>query len=239
MEFYNSSSSEKSLYHDALSFAGISDTSQFPLTEFTRNANNWYRKADSWIWEATGTWEFDDSKWTTLPIATATLVAAQQDYEIPSTARKIDRVEILDSGSNYQLLKPFDKSQIKGASMSEFYETDGLPAYYDLVGRSIMLYPAPAASSVTTTKGIKVYYARDIDEFAVTDTSTEPGFDNHFHRIVSLGAAYDYCLANGIDDRKANIKNELKELKVELQNHYGFRHRDNKPRFIPVDKNQI
>jgi len=238
MKFYLTGSQENSLYHDALNFAGISDTSQFPVVEFTRNANNWYRKADSWIWEATGTWEFDDSNWTTLPIATTTLVASQNDYELPSTARKVDRIEVLDSNADYKLLKALDKSQIKTA-LSEFYETDGLPAYYDMVGRSIMLYPAPATGNVTLAAGLKVYYARDINEFAITDTNSEPGFDNHFHRIISLGAAYDYCLANGVDDRKTGIKNELKELKTELIKHYGFRHRDMKPRFIPKDVDGI
>jgi len=231
-------SQEDSLYHDALEFAGISDSSSFPIAKFTRNANAWYRKADLWIWEATGTWEFDDSNWTTLPVATATLVAGRSDYEIPSTARKIDRIEILDSGSNYHVLKPFDKSQIENSAMSEFYETDGMPAYYDMVGRSAMLYPSPAAGSVTLVEGIQIYYARDIDEFAITDTNTEPGFDNHFHRIISLGAAYDYCISND-PERIAPIRIELNNLKAELINHYGSRHRDFRPRMIPTDNNGI
>ncbi|MEA2066836.1 MAG: hypothetical protein U9O65_07095 [Thermotogota bacterium] len=238
MKFYSFAEPEKSLYQDALNFAGISDTSQFPLTEFTRSSNAWYRWGDSQIWQATGTWEFDDSNQTSLPISTGTLVASQQDYEIPSTARKIDRIEILDNNEDYRLLTPLDKSQV-GKSMSEFYETDGLPRYYDLVGRSIMLYPAPAEADVTTTKGIKVYYSRDIDEFGITDTSTEPGFDNHFHRIISLGAAYDFCLANGITDRTNILRTEIEEFKKDLQEHYGSRHRDSLPKIIPTDKNQI
>ena len=237
MKFHMYSEKQNCLYHDALEFAGISDSSQFPLTQFTRNANAWYRKADSWIWEATGTWEFDDSKWTTLPIATSTLVDGQQDYEIPSTARKIDKVEVMDSGGNYKLLKPFDKSQI-GVAMDEYYKTNGLPSRYDLVGRSVMLYPTPAAAMVTLLKGIQVYFPRDIDGFAITDTNTEPGFDNHFHRIISLGAAYDHCMANDVERLKP-IKVELKELKTELQAHYGVRHRDFRPRMIPKDRDCI
>ena len=239
MKFNMSSAKENSLYDDALNFAGISDTSQFPLTEFTRNTNNWSRKADSWIWQATGTWEFDDSKWTSLPIATATIVDEQQDYEIPSTARKIDRVEVLDTNSNYQLVTPIDKSQITTAAMSEFYETPGFPKYYDLIGRSLFLYPKPSTNNVTAAAGLKMYVSRDIDEFAVTDTSTEPGFDNHFHRIVSLGSAYDYCLANGIEDRQKQIKVEIEQIKTEMHEFYGARHRDFRPRILPVDSDGI
>lgn len=237
MKFHMYDEKQNCLYHDALEFAGISDSSQFPMTQFTRNANNWYRRGDSWIWEATGTWEFDDSNWTTLPIATATLVDGQQDYEIPSTARKMDRVEILDSGGNYKQLDAFDKS-MSNVAMSELYKTNGMPEIYDMVGRSIMLYPKPAAASVTTAAGIKVYYARDIDEFAITDTNSEPGFDNHFHRIISLGAAYDYCISND-PERIKPIRIELSNLKTELTAHYGVRHRDLRPRMIPTDSDGI
>jgi len=173
-----------------------------------------------------------------LPIATTDLVASQNDYEMPSSARKIDRIEVLDSEGNYQKLTPFDKSQI-GVAISEFEKTDGLPRYYDLLGRSIYLKPAPASANVTTSSGLKVYYVRDIDEFGISDTSTEPGFDNHFHRIISLGAAYVYCLSNDIADRKVGIRNEIKQLHDELREHYGFSHREMKPRILPKDNDGI
>ena len=131
-----------------------------------------------------------------------------------------------------------DKSQISSA-MSEFYSTDGMPVYYDMVGRSVLLYPAPSKDDVTLAKGLKMYFARDISPFAITDTATEPGFDNHFHRMISLGSAYDYCLANGIDDRKNQIRERIGELKIDLQEHYGGRHRELPPRKIPKDKDQI
>ena len=72
--------------------------------EFTRLLNVRYRMADNEIWKAAGDWDFDDSNATTLPVATTTLVAAQADYALPSTARKIERVEVLDSDGDYQLV---------------------------------------------------------------------------------------------------------------------------------------
>ena len=243
MEFYNINKPENSLYHDSLNFAGITDTSQFPIVEFTRNANNWYRKTDSWIWEATGAWEYDDSNHTDLPIVTTTLVTTpgseQQDYALSSSARKIDRVEVLDSNGNYQPVIPFDKSMVKGVAMSEFYETPGLPKYYDLVGNSIFLYPKPGATYVTEAKGLKLYIGRDIKEMTITDTNTEPGFDNHYHRIISLGAAYDHLLAIGAGDSEPvkikGVRAEISQLHNELNKHYSSRHRDLKLRIRPVD----
>lgn len=239
MYFNSISNQHNSLYHDSLFICGVSDTSQYPLTDFTRSANVWYRKANTWIGEAFGAWEFDDRNWSTLLSTTTDLTAGTQKYEIPENIRKIDRIEVMDNNGDYYPVKPFDKSQVKGVAMSEFYETDGFPKYYDLSGKWIELYPAPSADKVTTTAGLKQYFTRDISPFGVTDTVTEPGFDNHFHRIVSLGSAYDYCVVNGIDDRQKQIQGEIKDLKEEIKKFYGSRHKDMKPKIIPADQEQI
>ena len=207
------------------------------MKRFTKDINVYYRRVNSWIWDATGTWEYDDSNWTDLPISTTTIVDEQQDYEIPSTAQKVDKAEVLDINSNYQLLKPFDKSQIKNSSMSEFLETPGMPVYYDMVGNSIFLYPKPSTTYVTATKGLKIYYSRDIDEFAYTDTTTAPGFVVNFHRLLSLGASYDYCISYEIGTKANFLKGQINELVEELKKFYGSRHRDMKTKFTPKKRN--
>ena len=217
----------------------MTDTTSYPMIDKTRSINEWYKKAVSWIWQATGTWEYDDSNYSDFPIATADLVDAQQDYTLPSTAQKIDRVEVLSSTGDYFLIKPIDKSMIKGQAMSEFYETAGFPKYYDLVGSSLLLYPKPASGNVTTTAGLKVYFTRDIGVFNSSSTTTEPGFAEPFHRILSLGAALDYAIARRMWDRVNPLKAQLNELKVELQEFYGNRHRDMKVRINPDDDDQI
>jgi len=238
---YNDETNYLGICQDINQHLGFSmtDTSSYPIEDKTRNVNEWYRKANTWIWQATGTWEYDDSNYTDFPIATADLVDAQQDYALPTTAQKIDRVEVLDSEGSYHLIKPLDKGQIKGSSMSEFYKEDGFPAYYDLVGASVFLYPAPAAGDVTTTAGLKLYFTRDISVFTSSSTTTEPGFARPFHRILSLGAALDYAIGRKMWDRVNPIKREIKELKVELQEFYGNRHRDMKARVRPDDSDQI
>lgn len=227
-----------SLYHDTLSLVGISDTSQYPIVQFIRNANQWYRKASSWIKASSGTWEYDDSNWTDLPEGTTTLVAGQQDYSLDTTIQEIERVEVLDVDGNYQKLKQLDQSQISGA-MDEFMETDGMPSYYDVRGFSLFLYPAPAAASVTTALGLKVYFSRDIKEFGITSTSTEPGINADFHRIISLGSAYDYCLSNGIEDRKKGLRDELEIYKNELSTQSTKRNREFGNKVIPLDNDCI
>jgi len=207
------------------------------LKQFTMLIYAWYRRVNSWIWEVTGTWEYDDSNYTDLPIATTTIVNEQQDYEIPSVAQKIDRVEVLDSDGNYQLITPIDKSQIKTSAMSEFYETPGLPTCYDLIGRSLVLYPKPSISNVTAAKGLKLYFTRDIDEFASTATTTAPGFVSNFHRILSLGASYDYAISYEMNTKANFLKGQINEMVEELKKFYGQRHRDMPTRFEPKRRN--
>ncbi|HOC98002.1 MAG TPA: hypothetical protein PKK80_03105 [Bacilli bacterium] len=234
MYIYDTTNPYLSLYHDTLFKLGISrsNTTNYPLADFIRSANNWYRRVNSWIWNATGEWEYDDSNYTNLPVATADLETTsgseQQDYELPSTAQKIDRIEIKDSNGDWYKLKPINKEEVKSA-MSEFYETAGKPVYYDLVGRSIILYPKPSADEVTSTAGIKCYFSRDVDEFTTSDTTQAPGFVENFHEIISIGAAIDY--SNTYDQTRLNVLlSNLEKLKEELEQFYGSRHRELRPK---------
>jgi len=237
---------ENSLYHDCLFRLGIgsSDTTTYPFDpDFVRNANIWYRKVNSWIWRVTGTWEYDDSNFSDLPIATRTLVDGQQDYEIPSSAQKIDRVEVLDSDGNYRRLTPIDKSQIKSQSMSEYFETAGLPIKYDLIGRSIFLYPKPSSDNVTLAAGLKVYFSRDIDPFdpddddgSDVDHKREPGFVSNFHPLLSMGPALDYARVY-MPDKVAQLASEIGQMKKNLEEFYSDRHRDMSARITPNKQN--
>ena len=69
MQFNNTTNQYLSLYHNTLFNLGIdrSDTTTYPIEDFTRSANNWYRRVNSWIWQVTGEWEYDDSNYTNLP----------------------------------------------------------------------------------------------------------------------------------------------------------------------------
>lgn len=232
---YYTTDKSKSLYHDALFLLGVdrSDTTTYPLEDFIRNANSWYRKANTWIWQSTGEWEYDDSNYTNLPIATTTLVAGQNDYELPSDAQKVDRIEVLNASGDYEHIKTIDKSQISGA-LSEYYETDGMPKYYDLVGRSIILYPAPSATETTLAAGLKIYFTRDIEEFETDDTNKEPGFVSDFHRLISLGAALDFALVTG--SNKINfIREQIQLMEADLKQFYGSRQREAK---VMIKKNR-
>lgn len=195
----------------------LCDTSAFsyPITDKTRNANRWAYKALIAQIKGSSRWQADDSNFTTLPWLTTTLVAGQADYILPSNLLRIERVEIKDSAGNYKRLTPFDARDIRGG-YDEFQETSGEPMYYDLVGNSLVLKPAPAAASVTTAQGLKIQILREIDIFTTGDTTQEPGFSEPFHRIVSLGASYDYLISRGDYDKANAYRQEAEVMLKEL-----------------------
>ena len=168
-----------------------STSASYPLVDKTRNVNISYNDVARLVWESAGGWQYDDTNATTLPIATATLVHSQQDYSLPSTAQRLERVEVKDSVGNWHKVEYMDVHDITIAS-NEYKESDGLPVYYDILGRSILLYPAPHSASVTLTNGLQIYVNRNVTEFPTTATTTEPGFAIPFHRILSYAAAIDF-----------------------------------------------
>ena len=222
-----------------LAFGTSTDhTSDWPLADVVVSLNRWYHRAATWLWQSSGTWEFDDSNQTTANFATATLVGGQQDYALPTTAFAITRVEVLDASGNYQQLRQIDQTEVRGVALSEYYETDGLPIYYDVSGASLHLYPAPAAADVTTALGLKIYVAREISEFSTpasytTADTTQPGFEELFHEILCFGAAYDWCITNGPQERAQAYRAEIEAMKQDMFKHQGMKNKDKKVSIQP------
>lgn len=223
---FNDSSGRLGIVQDARALCGleIDDTSSLTIHEAVRNGNSWLRRANSWIWSATSLWEYDDRNWTDLPIATATLVANQQDYELPTYLQRIIRVEVKDDTGDWIELKQIDQSEVGGA-MTEYMETAGMPVEYDVIGRSLFLYPKPSATDVTLANGLKIYFSREISEFTVTSTNTEPGFTDNFHRLIPLGIAFDFSVSHNLQDRIGNLREQIERTKEEIELFYGGRNR--------------
>lgn len=208
------------------------------LADFTRRVNVRYSRIDHIIFESHGTWEYDDSNKTDLPIATTDIVNEQQDYELPDEALQLDKIEIKDTDGNWSKLSPIDKSMITEA-MSEFYETPGISLYYDLVGHSVMLYPKPSTNDTAVGNALKAYFTRASTSFTYTDTSTEPGFAQSFHPMLPIGAALDYAISYEMWNKVNQLRAEWNSLEAGLRKHYGHRHRELPPRIIPYDQSSI
>lgn len=207
------------------------DSGQYPLAHKLRNVNLWFYNVVTDILQYNSNWEWDDTNKTDYPIGTTNLIASQKDYVLPSSFLKILRVEVKDSAGNYQKVQEFDEQQVKGIGLSEFNKTDGLPLFYREIGNSIELYPAASASSTTLTSGLKVYYQRAQSEFTNADAAVAPGFAAPFHRILSLGAAYDYASVKMTDNPRvaANLMSQIVSLREAMKKYYASRNREVRP----------
>ena len=167
-------------------------------------------------------WEWDDTNNTDLPIATTSLVASQQDYGIAVGHLKVLKVRIKDQQGNWVSLDPINRRDLTDSQLTA---TAGDPKRYDKVGNSLFLYPKPSYAS---SGGLEVQFQRGASYFATTDTTKTPGFATHFHRLVSLYAALDYCETNDFDKRAAKIRANIQTLEAELITHYSSRDLDAK-----------
>jgi hypothetical protein len=230
MKFFDSTT-EDAIVQDVWSLSGT-DTNSYTLKQVTRSVNGWLRLVQSWILGADGRFQYDDSNYTDLPIATTDLVSGQDNYSFDSTWLEIIKVEAAQDStvSTWNVLKPFDVNDVN--NYSEFQDVAGVPAFYDVVGSSVILKPA---SNFNATAGLKFYFKRKASEFVSTDTTKEPGFASPYHRILSLGAAYDYCMANSVRN-PVGLRNEIEVLKQELLKHYSRRDKVEIPRIGRISR---
>lgn len=181
-----------------------SDTTSYPIKAFTRNANLALDKILVYILRADNVWEFDDTNNSGEILDTSTaLVNGTSKYALSVSWLKIGRVRIKDSQGNWVTLTPINRSEL---SDSQLTQTAGDPKRYDLLGNYLYLYPAPNYSS---TGGLEVQYQRGASYFAYTDTTKTPGFAIQFHRLISMFAALDFCMINGMTDRANNLRVEI------------------------------
>jgi len=154
-----------------------------------------------------------------------------------TTFLKLLRVEVLDAGSIWKKLNPVDDLQINVA-LGEYFKTSGLPQYYRVWANSIFVYPAPSSATTTLASGLRIYFQRTMDEFVATDTTQLPGFAANFHRILSLGGAYDYAIAKGLTQANS-LRSEIEQYKKDLQIFYGYKNREQRIRIRPSQMGYI
>lgn len=260
----------KILFYNATTKQGIcqeidrlcdSDDTAYPRLDKTSRINQAYEEVVGWLINADGVWQFDDTNYTALPIATYTLTEGQTAYSIADKFLQIEEVDILTVGGTYKKIIPVDHTQFglrkslvsgvrsgvsEGISIEEFFgitssnTPKGMPTHYDKWEDSIKLYPAPAAASVTLAAGMKIYYKRTAQLFTAVSTtaadSTEPGFASPWHKILAYMAALPYC-AQFKKDRVPWLMQEIATMRFELIAHYGRRQKDVPSRMAAAQHN--
>lgn len=248
---YNSNATGQDIVNDTY-FEASANASSYPIADLTRNANTALDVAVALILFADAKWDFDSSNSTDLPIGSTDLLSGQQDYEFNDDFLVVKSVEIADSAGKWVRLIPIDNLSLEERqSMTDFLENNGTPQYYDKVGNSLMLYPAPNYNRRLVEEseaGLKVYFQRQIDYFTTTDTTKEPGFAKHLHKYVPLYCSYIYACAKELPKQNA-LKSRLEFYEGNrlrggndngaIMNHYSKREKDNQQQLTSVTIDSI
>lgn len=213
-------------------FLAGSTSATYLVADKIRNMNVAYNDVARLIWESADGWQYDDSNSTTLPIARTSMVQNQQDYTLPLSAQRVQRVQVQDINGQWTKLSQIDIHDMI-LSTEETQKTPGLPIYYDLIGRSIMLYPTPVSTAVTLVSGLQVFVDRDVTQIAVTATTVKPGFATSFHRILSVAAAIDFLQD---DNQRAFLQKQKARLEEGLIRFYAKRNVEKKTSIQPAGK---
>jgi hypothetical protein len=221
MQFSNPTNRALGLVQDVDFLCGTTSAT-YPLADKVRNINQAYMDVTRVIWDSADGWQYDDSNQTTLPFATTNLINNQQDYTLPSTAQRVQRVSIRDINGNYVPLRQIDvMDTIPDISQFPVSNTGGMPQYYDILGVSLMLYPTPISGTggATLASGMKVYFDRDVILFTTASTTAAPGYASPFHRILAYSAAIDFTKDNTIMMRWAGERKALMDGLVRFYAH--------------------
>lgn len=190
-------------------FLAGSTSATYAVASKRRNHNIAYHNMCTLIWESAGGWHYDDTNSSTLPVAYSSLVNSQQDYTLPTTAQRLHGVQIKDKGGNWIKLTSIDDGDMLTAPQNFQGTGAGLPQFYSMLGRSIMLYPAPNSAYCTLVSGIGIIIDRDITEIPVTASTTTPGFAVQFHRYLPVCAALDFTQDENNRKYLLNLKDRL------------------------------
>jgi hypothetical protein len=223
------------VFSDATNNSGIvqeidslcsSTTTSYPLKDKARRCNTALEFLIGKILNADGTWQWDDPNHSSnLPIGTGDLVAGQSSYTFADTFLDIENVKVRDASGSWHFLQPIDQSQID-IPLEDFLTDNGLPIYYDKLGDTMKIYPAPDADDVYAGgNNIKVQFKRTAHLFESTDTTTVPGIASPYHYIIPYMAAIPYCMAHK-KDRVALYEKKVDEGIKDMIAFYSHREKD-------------
>lgn len=226
MVFYDNSKVTNGICQEIDRLCDSDDTS-YPRLDKTARVNSALEEVVGSIINADGVWEWDDTNQTDLPVGTGTLVEGQESYSFAAEYLKVKRIKVKDVNGNWYLLSQIDGSDLEGDGLAierlfgltSGNPNKGFPLYYDILGDSIRLYPAPTSTSVTLTSGMKVEFVRTAVLFTAVSTtaidSTSPGLPSTHHLLLAYKAALPFC-ATYKKDRVQWLMSRIDEMQKTL-----------------------
>lgn len=216
-----------------ISFLTNTDTEQYPASQRLIHLNMWLHKTVGMIFSSQDESQFDDARATDYPIFETSMVAGQRDYTFPVSEKlvAVRRVDITYDGTNWFRATPM-KIQELDYGVGNDTVLDGnfsiTNPMYDYRQNAVFVYPRATAAQVTAGAKVRVEYDRLATEFTSDEYTTGtvvPGFEDTFHPMLALGAAYEYTMSKGLPQAD-RIKKELLEYETRLRERYGTKAQD-------------
>lgn len=210
-----------------------SASAKYGTTDLDANLNEWYRLVISWVVLATGIWEFQGE------VSTANLVQNQVEYVLPTRLVALNRVELLyPNQSSYVTATRIDDKQVEDGAFgngSISIGSEGAPVFR-VFDNSIFIYPKPSAN---VTNGIRIELVEDLTD--LSSGTDEPNLNPLIHRVLSIGAAYDYLVTTEAQRKASSYYTQIfgsyegdkRSLKSQIEALAAQRDRTTKPRIIP------
>lgn len=211
---------------------------EYPDALLDKNINRWYQKILSWIIPEQGEWEINGD------ILTIDLEEGVTDYEIPVTFLRIFKAEIMyHTGGKFVPLRALSiqRNQQNAAGNDEPGSVNQEYPTVEVFGNFLQISPAPTEHVVNGFKIWAQLSFQDLDETIELPDLAEP-----VHRILSYGAAFDYCFAEEMWNKANGIKKLIygdasvpndQGLKGEIINMYSTRTGNRRDRMSAVRRN--
>ena len=199
---------------------------QYKPADILRNLNHYYDELVLEVWKAENSWKFDEGI-DYLPIAVTKLLKGETDYQIPTDARKIEKIEIIRDNDTNKILTPIVSQDAPADSSDE-----GEPKYWYVKGKSIFVLPR---ASYEKDDGLIVHLSKSVTQL-VEDTD-EPKVEREFMRYLSVGAALDWYFAKGNTSKSREMERKLEKMKIAVRDFYNTRNEGYKSKFKPRRQN--
>lgn len=215
----------------------IGSATNFASADRLLSLNNSIYEIETEIIKSQDGWRWDDSNNTDLPVATTNLVTGQSDYLLPTDNITVDRLEITYDGTNWVKVNRIDINEdgnpTDSSSVANNYSTAN--PFYQLIGRSVILFPTPTEN---VSNGLKIWGSRLSSAFTsgdYTGGTKSIGFDKNFHEAVAIKMSMDYCIANDMP-RTGSLSSLWMSNLDKVRNFYGNRDKDTKYSFTSSNK---
>lgn len=177
-------------------------TSQYTSANILIALNSYYDDLITMAIQESGEWECQGE------VATANLVASQQEYTLPTDLLSIKRVEANYTGNDqgWTNLPVLDMRNLESPLSND--TIDGSSYYCRIYDNSIFLQN-PVETAVSS--GLKVYYSNEAT--ALSADADTPNLPNQLHIGLVYGACMDYSMQK---EQHKRVK-MFKELYDEIQ----------------------